>query len=423
MPAIRLSAPWVVPVVDPPISYGAVLIGEDGRILAVGPDAEVPSPPGVPEERYSRSVLIPGLVNAHTHLELTGMAGQAPVDDFPAFVRTIRRLKRERTEAESRDAARQGVRNLWAGGVTTVADTGDSGAVIEALAELGGSGIVYHEVFGPHPDQLEESMTGLRLRLMELQLLVGPRVRLGVSPHAPYSVSGPLYRAVAELADEQDLVIAVHLAESRAEQQLIESGAGPFAEAWQARGIPLPDSVEQLADPLPVRTPTRWLEANRVLRPDTLAIHAVRVDPEDISLLARNDVAVAHCPLSNALHRHGEAPLRALLDAGLRVGVGTDSEASVGTLDLLAEAREARKIGRLSAVEALRLATLDAALAIGMPDVGGLSDGYWGDVAVVDFSGMALRKFTSDPVELAVSATSADIAATWLAGRQVWHRG
>ena len=422
MPAIRLSASWIVPVVEPPVADGAVLVGDDGRILAIGPEAEVPAPPGVPVERHPDGVLIPGLVNAHTHLELTGLGGQAPEDEFAAWIRTIRRLKQQRTPGEFREAARTGLRMSWAGGVTTIADTGDSGAVMEALAELGGSGIVYHEVFGPHPDQLAESLAGLEARVVELGRLVGPRVRLGVSPHAPYSVSGPLYRAVARLAERHELPMAVHLAESLAEQQLIESSTGPFAEAWRSRGIPLPDSLAQFEGLLPIRTPVRWLDAQGVLGPETLAIHAVRVDADDINLLARADVAIAHCPLSNARHGHGEAPLRALLSAGLRIGVGTDSEASVGPLDLFAEAREARRIGRLSAAEAFSLITLDAALAVGMADVGGLSPGFWGDACLVDVSAMALRRFTHDPIELVMAASPGDVAATWLAGREAWRR-
>ena len=422
MPSIRLSASWIVPVVEQPVAEGAVLIGDDGRILAIGPEADVPAPPGVPVERHPDGILVPGLVNAHTHLELTGLGGQAPEDDFAEWIRTIRRLKLQRTPEEFREAARAGIRMSWAGGVTTVADTGDSGAVVEALADLGGSGIVFHEVFGPHPDQLAESMAGLQTRVADLSQRTGPRVRLGVSPHAPYSVSGPLYRAVARLAEQHELPMAVHLAESLAEQQLIESNSGPFAEAWRSRGIPLPDSLEQFEGPLPIRTPVRWLDAQGILGPDTLAIHAVRVDADDINLLARSDVAIAHCPLSNARHGHGEAPLRALLSAGLRIGVGTDSEASVGSLDLFAEAREARRIGRLSAGEALSLITLDAALAIGMADVGGLSPGFWGDVCLVDVSAMPLRRFTHDPIELAMAASPGDVAATWMAGREAWRR-
>ena len=418
MPALRLRAPWVLPIAGPPIADGAVLVGDDGRILAIGPDQAVPKPPGVPSERFSDAVILPGLVNAHTHLELTGYRGQVEEDDFPAWIRRIRQLKTERTPAEFAAAARGGLQACWASGVTTIADTGDSGAVIEALATAGGSGIVYHEVFGPHPAQCGESLALLEQRVRDLTRYTGDRVRLGVSPHAPYTVSGPLYRAVAAYADREDLPMAVHLAESVAETALIASGSGPFAEAWRGRGIPLPDDLSHLDRPLPIRTPVRWLEAHGVLGPETLAIHLVQVDPEDIHLLARYDVAVAHCPLSNARHGHGEAPLRQLLSAGLRVGLGTDSEASVGTLDLFAEARAARRIGDLTAAETLSLMTLDGAIAIGMEDVGCLAEGAWGDLTVLGVPAPADRVVE----EAVLAAGPASVRATFLGGREVWRR-
>jgi 5-methylthioadenosine/S-adenosylhomocysteine deaminase len=152
MPARRLSAEWVYPVTAPPIPWGAILVGEDGRIVAVGRDAEVPSPPGVPAERFPGSALMPGLVNAHTHLELTGFAGDVDESEFDAWIRSVRSLKERRSAEDFRVAAKEGVQQCFAAGVTTVAETGDSGAVVEALDELGGRGVVFQEVFGPHPD-------------------------------------------------------------------------------------------------------------------------------------------------------------------------------------------------------------------------------------------------------------------------------
>jgi cytosine/adenosine deaminase-related metal-dependent hydrolase len=104
------------------------------------------------------------------------------------------------------------------------------------------------------------------------------------------------------------------------------------------------------------------------------------------------------------------------------VGIGTDSEASVGPLDLFAELREARRIGGLAAAATLGLGTLDGALAIGVPDVGGLTPGYWGDVCVIDVAGSPLTGLATDPVELALAASPADVMATWLAGNEVWRR-
>ena len=250
--------------------------------------------------------------------------------------------------------------DCWAAGVTTVADTGDSGAVAQALADADGSGIAYHEVFGPHPDQRDESMLGLQRQVERLGRYAAERVRLGVSPHAPYTVSGPLYAAAAAWARTMDLPMAVHLAESLAESRLLAGGEGPFADAWRARGIPLPAPAG--------RTPVEWLDEHGVLTERTLCIHVVRASAADIGILARADAPIAHCPLSNRAHGHGAAPLGALLAAGLRVGLGTDSVVSVGALDLLAEARAARELAGLDAARTLRLATIEGARALGLED-------------------------------------------------------
>ena len=302
----RLSAPWVLPMGAPPIADGAVLLDSEGRIAAVGPDSAVPSPPDVARTDFPSAALLPGLVNTHTHLELTGFAGQAEDAEFSAWVRHIRALKAERSPEAFLAAAREGLASCHAAGVTTVADTGDSGAVIQALAEAGGSGIAYHEVFGPHPDQWQASLAGMQQRIGELRRFVSDRVRLGVSPHAPYTVSAELYVAVARYAEREGLPIAVHLAESEAESAFLHEASGPFAEAWTARGIPLP--------PLPGRSPVAWLESHGVLGERTLAIHVVQAEQGDVARLCRTRTAVAHCPRSNRRHGHGAAPLAAFLD-------------------------------------------------------------------------------------------------------------
>lgn len=418
----------------PPVSRAGVLIDDAGRIAALGPDDTVPRPYGTPQLDLPDAVLLPGLINTHTHLELTGFAGRADQSDFPEWIQAVRRLKAERTAAEYLDAARRGLRACWAAGITTIADTGDSGAVVRALAEYEGSGIVYHEVFGPHPDQLAESVAGLRARLEELGALATGRVRLGVSPHAPYTVSGPLYGAAAALAREAALPLAVHVAESPAEQAFVVRREGPFAEAWKGRSIPLLDDAVHRPPPGGPGTPVAWLAHHGVLGPDTLCIHVVQADAEDVARLAEAGAAVAHCPLSNRRHRHGDAPLGALLAAGLRVGLGTDSEASVGTLDLLAEARAAREIGWLDAEEALRLCTVEGARALGGKDaralggkdaraqgdaaIGVLEPGAWGDVVALAVG----ADRTADPYEAALAASLADVKVTVIAGRVVHAR-
>jgi cytosine/adenosine deaminase-related metal-dependent hydrolase len=411
MTARRLSARWVVAADGPAVEHGAMLIGPDGRIAAVGPEADVPRPAGVAVEDFGDAVLLPGLINTHTHLELTGLEGQPPGSDFAAWIRRLREVKAARLPEAYLEAARRGLADCLAAGVTTVADTGDSGAVIQALAETGGSGIAYQEVFGPHPDQRDASLAGLQRRVEHLSRFVAERVRIGVSPHAPYTVSGPLYAATAEWARREGLPVAVHLAESPAESALLERGSGAFAEAWRGRGIPLPLP--------PGRTPVAWLEEHGVLSDRTLCIHVVQANARDVGRLARTGASVAHCPLSNRAHGHGAAPLGAFLAAGIPVGLGTDSTVSVGRLDLLAEARAARALGSLDAARALALCTLEGARALGMDaEIGSLAPGKWGDCAVI-----RPPRGTADaaPEEQVLASGPRDVLATFVGGRDV-HR-
>jgi cytosine/adenosine deaminase-related metal-dependent hydrolase len=411
MRARRLAARWLIPVVGSPFEYGALLIGADGRIHAVGSNQDVPRPSDVPAEDYGDAVIVPGLINTHTHLELTGFEDQVRERDFPAWILRLRQLKTTRGPGEYLQAAHRGLAACFGAGVTTIADTGDSGAVIQALAERDGSGVAYQEVFGPHPAQLEESLAGLRSRVTKLGRWATDRVRIGVSPHAPYTVSRPLLAAVAEWSEVERLPLAVHLAESPAEVDFLAHGSGPFAEAWLGRGIPLPESAGG--------TPIEWLAQHGGLTERTLCIHAVQVTPSDIGRLTATGAAVAHCPLSNKAHGHGAAPLAALLAAGVRVGLGTDSVVSVGTLDLLAEARAARRLARLSADQLLELCTLGGARALGLEtETGSLQVGKWGDCAVIRTS--AAGKGQS-PTEQILASAPADVLLTCVGGREVYR--
>jgi 5-methylthioadenosine/S-adenosylhomocysteine deaminase len=409
MPARRLAARWVLPMAGPPIECGAVLLGPDGRVRAVGPDAAVPRPADVPGEDFADGILLPGLINTHTHLELTGLDLGPPDADFGAWIARVRAIKETRSAEEFLAAARLGLADCYAAGVTTVADTGDSGSVIRAMAEAGASGIAYQEVFGPHPAQMAESLAGLRARAEAVGPYAGGRVRLGLSPHAPYTVSGPLYAAVAEWAARDRLPMAVHLAESRAESELLEHGSGRFAEAWRRREIPIPGG--------PGRSPVEWLDQHGVLAERTLCIHVVQAGAADLERLARRGCAVAHCPLSNAAHGHGAAPLAGFLSYGLRVGVGTDSVLSVSRLDLLAEARAARALAGLDAESALALCTLGGAAALGLDgETGSLQVGKWGDCVVLRASSAG-----GSPAERALASGRDDVIATFMGGRDVYR--
>ena len=369
---LRIRAQFVHPVTAPPISDGAVLVDDRGTIAAVGPNAVVPTPPGARALEFPHARLLPGLVNTHTHLELTHLMGKNTEREFAGWIRGLRVLKDATSPDEFSRSAEQGVRDAWAAGVTCVADTGSTGAPLEALARLGGRGIYYQEVFGPDPAKCAASMEELRRALDRLSPFASSLLSLGVSPHAPYTVSEPLYRAVAELARSEGWPVAMHLAESPAETEFVREGSGPFADALRARGIAVaPRGC----------SPVEYLVQLGVVQPGTacLCIHCVQADQRDVELLRDAGASIAHCPRSNRAHGHGAAPLAAFRRAGLRVGLGTDSVVSVGDSSLLAEAAAAGLEGE----DALRMLTIEGARALGLEsEIGSLEVGKQADLAV-----------------------------------------
>jgi len=370
---LRIRAGRVHPVTAPPLEDGAVLVDANGRIAAVGPNKRVPEPAGAKALHFPDAELMPGVVNCHTHLELTHLGGGVKHDEpeFLDWIRRIRELK-ETTSAEAfHEAAVAGIRDCWARGVTCIAETGSTGAVVRALHDLGGRGIVYHEVFGPDPAQCSASMAELEVTIRPLRRLATSQLVLGVSPHAPYTVSPPLYEAVAAFARHEKLSIAVHVAESPEETALIRDGAGPFAEALRSRGIMVRPQH---------RSPVAYLVQRGVVQRGTLCIHCVQVDEADVTLLRNVGASVAHCPRSNAAHRHGKLPLALFRAASVPVGLGTDSVVSVGELDLWAEAEAAALRGDA----ALRALTIEGARTLGWEnEIGSLEVGKAADLAVM----------------------------------------
>ena len=400
-------AGWVLPVTSAPIRDGTVVTHE-GRIVHVGPRRSAAD--ARDDVELGDALLMPGLVNAHCHLELTAMRGFL---DGLSFREWIMRLTMSRravlTPQMLLDSARLGVVEGLLHGVTTFADTGDTGTGFEAMLERGVRGICYREVFGPDPAQCADSIATLALSAAAMRERETALVRAGVSPHAPYTVSDDLFRATTALAREHDYPVAVHIAESAVESALVVDGSGAFADGLRARGI----DVARRA-----RTPVELLASLGVLDVKPLLIHCVRVDATDIETIARHDAAVAHCPASNAKLGHGTAPLAAMRAAGIRVGVGTDSVASNDRMDLLdetrlatlfANAREAR-YDALGASDALALATIGGARALGLDnEIGSLEVGKAADLAA--FRIPPHRAPLHDPVAAAIYSIAGSAAS------------
>jgi 5-methylthioadenosine/S-adenosylhomocysteine deaminase len=359
----EVSAAWVLPVDGPPIADGRVR-WEDGLIIEVAS--------GRAERHFADAAILPGFVNAHSHLEYSRYAGFGDGQPFGPWIATHVARKGLLDEPGMLALALQGVLDSLASGITTTADYSYSGTAATAAAELGLRAIVYLEVFAREPADAERQYRRKREGLQETAL-----VRLGISPHAPYSCSVEVYRWCLGLG----VPVGTHLAESANENEWLEHGTGPL------KGLPV------LVPPTGKRA-VGTLEP--VLGPDLLCAHCVELDGDEIALLASRDVPVAHCPRSNALLGCGIAPLDELRAAGVRVGLGTDSPASAPSFDVFEEMRAAiyaargreRRPGALLAADALGLATVEAARALRIDgDVGTLTPGKRADLTVVSLAG------------------------------------
>jgi len=417
---ICYHARWVLPITSAPIESGTVAVA-DGVIQYVGPTSGAPS--GMSYE-LGDAILMPGLVNAHTHLELTAMRGYLEGLPFPLWIDTLRRARASvLTDDTLLDCARLGVLEGIEHGITTYADTCSSGVSLRAMRELSVRGIMYQEVFGPDPRVCDASIADLTRRVEALRPEMTELVRLGVSPHAPYTVSDELYRATADYARREGLPMAMHIAESDDEQQLVVAGAGEFAARLRRRAIPVAPRA---------RTPIALLDQLGCLHDRPLLIHAIRADADDIKTIVRSGACVAHCPASNAKLGHGIAPLTDFLAAGVPVGLGSDSVASNNRMDMLDEARLAslfqqarvQSPSAISAELALELATIRGAEALGMADrIGSLEPGKSADLAAFPLAASRCAP-SQNPVATAIYAMGGTLASlVTVAGRHLREGG
>lgn len=413
------TARWVCPVATPPIENGCVAVSDAGEIAFVG------SRSGAPEgelHSFGNALLLPGLINAHSHLDLTVLRGAISTSDFFAWIRTLVELKAQfLDESVLLASARMGLAEGIRAGITTYADTSDSNASFRAMRELGARGIAYLEVFGPDPRQCQESMSGLRARVQRLRSEETPLVRVGISPHAPYTVSDDLYRDSAAFAIAEGLPLAVHIAESAAESDYVANGSGPFAELLRGRGI---DVRPRAA------TPIELLRRTGVLDAAPLLIHAVNASESDLAIIKSSRAAVVHCPVSNARFGHRRAPLLRFFEEGIATAIGTDSMVANNRMDLLEEARTAALLAQagqgrgdlVSASQLLWMLTMGGAGALGLEQhVGSLEAGKRADMVVFSLGG-AHTQPAIDPHETAIHALrGSDAEMVMVDGKEIFR--
>jgi 5-methylthioadenosine/S-adenosylhomocysteine deaminase len=384
---------------------------EDGAIVAVGPAGELDGR----REAFPDAAILPGFVNAHSHLEYAVYSGFGDGLPFVPWLNT-HIIRKNRVGWDDYAAiARFGAAECLRSGIATVGDSSFSAAAALGARDLGLRGIIFLEVFGLDPDEGLNDFAELRNRV---EGCFDDRLRLGIGPHAPYSISPEVYAACAELG----LPMTTHLSESEAERAWLRDGTG-LMESLADRGW--------LVTP-PGTTGGRLLAEYGLLGPHLLAAHCVKIDDEEIGLLAEHDVAVAHCPRSNAFLGCGIAPLAAMRAAGIRVGLGTDSPASTPSFDMFEEMRMAVYAARaraerpdaLAASDVLELATLGAARALGLDgEVGSLAVGKRADVTVVSLAGSPFLPW-EDPAAAVVFGGSPDrVELTLVDGEERYRKG
>jgi cytosine/adenosine deaminase-related metal-dependent hydrolase len=424
------SARWILPDAASLIEGGAVAI-EGAQVVAVGKREELINRfPEAEARDFGEAAILPGFVNAHSHLELTAMRGylEREEGDFFAWLKklTIARLERMTPEDLYVSAAWGAVEAARAG-VTYVGDASDAASSsMRALNGVGLRGIVYQEAFGPNPLEARENFARLREKLSQLREFETALVRLGVSPHAPYTVSAPQLELIADCALSEKLPVMMHAAESEAEELFMFEGRGPFAEGLARRGI------EWRA---PAISTIQYLARHGVLSTQPLLAHCIRVDEADILTIKEAGARIAHCPKSNAKLGHGRAPFAAFAEQGIKVGFGSDSVASNNTCDLLEEARFAILTARatvglegagqkLNAALALETLTRGGARALGLEALTGmLVEGAQADITVVALDGVQQTPLHDALAALIFSSSGRDVLLTMVAGRVIYSDG
>jgi cytosine/adenosine deaminase-related metal-dependent hydrolase len=366
-----------------PIVHGAVIV-QEGRILAAGPAARVMKRyPGHRRIECKKSVLLPGLVNVHTHLELPPLHRTVRTKDYTGWVLALLRERAVLTRADHMRAATRNIGLLLRTGTTTVGEICSYDASPAAIRRSGIRATIYHEIISLRPDDRLPALVPRSFRATRL-------VRQGLSPHSPHTTSEAVIAFLRRVKKERGIPLCMHVAETRGEGDLLRRSPSTLDRIYAAAGWD--------RDWAPCgRTSFEYLARMGILDQRFLAVHAVHVDTRDLSLIRKTGTAVAHCPRSNHALRIGTLPLKRFLDAGITVGLGTDSLASVATLSLWDEMRFALRTHRRTGVTArqvLELATRGGAKALGLAgEIGTLEPGKQADLIAVPMP----RRSTGDP--------------------------
>ncbi|HEY7791078.1 MAG TPA: amidohydrolase family protein [Vicinamibacterales bacterium] len=372
-------AAWLLPIAAAPIRGGWVTTG-GGRVIAVGTAGE-PRPRETTEIDLGDVAILPGLVNAHTHLELSYLRGTIPPQpSFVPWVRQVIAAQRARTDPAAPAilaAMRTAIGDARRSGTAALGDISNTLVSIEALAGSPMRAVVFHELLGFRPDDAR----GLVAAAVDAEPRPdGARVQISLAAHAPYSVAPALFEAIRDaMRNRPELPISVHLAESPDEVEFLRDGTGAWRRLlddvgawnpeWRAPGV----------------SPVAYLASLGFLDRRTLVVHGVQATRADLLELARIGATVVACPRSNVYTGVGRPPVEAFYASGVRVALGTDSLASAPDLNLFAELAALHQVApSVPAARLLESATRHGAEALGLGDeLGSIGPGRAADLLAV----------------------------------------
>jgi aminodeoxyfutalosine deaminase len=366
---IRYRAAFVLPIVRPPIAGGAVVV-DRGRIVAVEDHAS-----GSARDLGSVAIL-PGLVNAHTHLELSWMRNRVPpCDSMCVWAQGLMALRRAVDDDEPREPIGVAVAEARASGTCLVGDVGDTLNAYDALADSDLSALIFREILGFRASDPDDVLDRIRASVAELTPV--ERLRTSVAPHAPYSISPALLRAIAARARGRP--VSMHLGESVEEIQFLRDGTGPWRQVLEALNVWDPSWTP------PACGPVEYVARAGLLNDRLVAVHGVQFTGDDLARLAAARATVVTCPRSNRWTGAGTPPLERFYASGVRIAIGTDSLASVADLNVFAELAEVRRLApSVPARALLRSATASGAEALGFAgDFGTIEPGKRSELLAV----------------------------------------
>jgi cytosine/adenosine deaminase-related metal-dependent hydrolase len=370
------EAEWILPVTTKPIKNGAVVI-KNGKIFDFGKSQEIKSKYNAELVSFKNSIIIPGLVNTHSHIELSALKGKIDRQtNFVEWLKSVVIKRQELLEEEITSCIKKAIEEISLSGTIAIGDVTNYGLSLNYLLEkkLWGTGFI--EVIGFKNDIADEIFENVKK--LKDKFNKNDKLNIVITPHATYSVSEKLFQKINKLKQK---VKSVHLSESIEEIEFLKSGGGRIFDFLKWRGAYDEKWI------LPKKSPVKYLNGINFLDKNTIAVHCTNIDDEDIEVLKNNEVNICTCPGSNEKLGVGTAPVEKFLRAGINVAIGTDSLASNDDLNLFNEMKFFKKTHPAINDEIiLKIATINGAKALKLNDkIGSIEKDKFAELICLEF--------------------------------------